>query len=61
VWLPTGEPRSGGAGGHNVGERRASAQRCAAYSLFVDANSKVGFIDSDKLANRKGIGTVVEI
>jgi hypothetical protein len=30
------------------------------YSLFVDANSKVGFIDSDKLAYRKGIATVVE-
>jgi hypothetical protein len=30
------------------------------YSLFVDVNSKVGFIDSDKLAYRKGIATVVE-
>jgi hypothetical protein len=30
------------------------------YSLFVDANSNVGFIDSDKLAYRKGIATVVE-
>jgi hypothetical protein len=30
------------------------------YSLFVDVNSRMGFIDSDNLAYRKGIGTVVE-
>jgi hypothetical protein len=30
------------------------------YTLFIDAKSNVGFIDSDKLAYRKGIATVVE-
>jgi hypothetical protein len=30
------------------------------YSIFINAKSKIGFIDSDKVTYRKGIATVVE-
>ena len=30
------------------------------YSIFINAKSKIGFIDSDKVAYRKGIATIVE-
>jgi hypothetical protein len=30
------------------------------YSIYIDTTSKTGFVDSDKVAYRKGIATVVE-
>jgi hypothetical protein len=30
------------------------------WSIFISAKSKIGFIDADRVAYRKGLGTVVE-
>jgi hypothetical protein len=32
----------------------------AFYSIFINAKSKIGFIDSNKVVYRKGIATIVE-
>jgi hypothetical protein len=38
----------------------AAALTWVFYSIFINVKSKIGFIDSDKVAYRKGIATVVE-